>query len=286
MENTSDSVIIEPMNEQQAETAWLLAAQEGWNPGLDDHRILPLIDPEGCVAISVKHSSGGKTMAGCMCVVDWGGYGFIGMYIVKKEFRGKSLGRKLLHHFAPKLKTLQNTGLDGVEQKVRKYRTFGFHIAYSIGRYLIPPDRFDDRGTAKPLTHHDVDAAADYDREIFGVDRRAFLKNWISSRHADAAILKTRGKVIGFGVVRTCRQGRKIGPLFAENHTAARDIIGRLVSFQPGSEHYIDVPSLVPGREQIISGLEQKFICTRMYMNETPAQDVTRVFGNTTFEMG
>ncbi len=286
MAKSSENFIIEPMNEEQAEIAWRFAEQEGWNPGIDDHKILPLIDPEGCVAISVIDNCNGKKMVGCMSFVDWGGYGFVGMYIVKQEFRGRNFGRKLFRHFEPKLKKIPNIGLDGVQQKVRKYKTFGFRPAYDIGRYLIPPNSAYKKGSASVFNDEEFDAVSQYDRMVFGLDRKPFLKNWLSSKHADTAILKRSGNMLGFGVVRTCCKGRKIGPLFAENHFAAIDIIQKLIAFQPDKEHYIDVPHVAHGQEKIKSGLEHKFICTRMYLNEMPAQDVTRVFGNTTFEMG
>ena len=51
---------------------------------------------------------------------------------------------------------------------------------------------------------------------------------------------------MGFGVVRDCLSGRKVGPLFADDEEAAIDLLGVLLSRKPDRHHYLDLPDL-PG---------------------------------------
>src|SRR5690606_19494823 len=71
-----------------------LAAAEGWNPGLSDGVLFHRADPSG---FFILESDG--AMAGCISAVAYDDdYGFIGLYIVRPEFRGQGLGMHLWRH--------------------------------------------------------------------------------------------------------------------------------------------------------------------------------------------
>jgi hypothetical protein len=97
------------------------------------------------------------------------------------------------------------------------------------------------------------------------------------------------GSLAGYGVVRRCRSGVKVGPLFADDEDAAEALLAGLVAAAgPGTEVFVDVPepnsraqSLRAARE-----MEPSFETARMYLNGRPPEDVERVFGVTTFEFG
>lgn len=88
--------------------------------------------------------------------------------------------------------------------------------------------------------------------------------------------------------MRRCREGFKIGPLFADDVAVAATLLDAFAGLANGEPTYIDVPdndaaasALVEGR-----GMEQVFGCARMYMGAFPDLAHDRVFGVTSFEFG
>src|SRR3954470_5135691 len=68
-----------------------LAATEGWNPGLHDAECFYAADAGG---FFIGQRAGEPV--GCISAVSYGGrYGFIGLYIVRPQFRAQGYGRRL-----------------------------------------------------------------------------------------------------------------------------------------------------------------------------------------------
>ncbi|MDX5053280.1 GNAT family N-acetyltransferase, partial [Streptococcus suis] len=82
------------------------------------------------------------------------------------------------------------------------------------------------------------------DATVFPAQRGAFLRAWINtSGHVGRALLRD-GNLAAWGVMRPCRTGLKIGPLVAEDRTAAEAIIQALLAGAGGSEIVLDIPAV------------------------------------------
>ena len=97
------------------------------------------------------------------------------------------------------------------------------------------------------------------------------------------------GRLAGYGVIRPCRSGFKIGPLFAEDGGCAESLFHALTMRVPaGSEIFLDVPE--PNRAAVAlaerHGMTPVFETARMYHGESVPFDHTRWFGVTTLELG
>jgi len=94
--------------------------------------------------------------------------------------------------------------------------------------------------------------------------------------------------VAGYGVIRRCREGFKIGPLFADDEKGADLLFRGLAAKSGGETIYLDPPE--PNAPAIALaeryGLEQVFETARMYKNGLPDLPTARIFGMTTFELG
>ena len=96
------------------------------------------------------------------------------------------------------------------------------------------------------------------------------------------------GAPAGLGVVRPCREGAKIGPLFADDEPTARALFAALAARAPATPLFLDVPephaaAAAMARE---AGMEPAFETARMYTGAAPPIPVGRVFGVTSFELG
>jgi len=279
-----DGLHIRPMRPDEIPIAVNWAAAEGWNPGLADDACFVAADPPGFFIGEFE----GAPAATISCVNYSADFAFLGFYIVREDLRGRGFGLRLwnaaIAHAGPRV-----IGLDGVVAQQQNYRKSGFEFAYANVRYggaVTPPD-------APPLgvialTEVPLAAVEAYDATVFPAPRPAFLRGWIGSPgHVGRAIMRD-GRLAGWGVIRPCRKGRKIGPLVADDRATAELVLSALLASVGGGEIFLDVPAI--NREAVSLaqslGLTPVFETARMYTGAIPPLRLERVFGVTTFELG
>jgi len=282
----SDRYRIRTMSRREVDTAVEWAAAEGWNPGWGDGACFHAADPGGFL-VGLLDDEPVATIS----VVKYGSaFGFLGLYIVKPAQRGRGYGFRVwnagLAHLGGR-----TIGLDGVVAQQANYRRSGFVLAYRNVRYqgsiAVPPAPVDARIVA--LSSVAFDALVNYDREIFGADRTAFLKCWIAQPACTAIGLLRDAVVRGYAVARPARVGFKIGPLFADDPSVAQALFDALCASVPaGASLYLDVPEPNGAAVELArrAGMTVVFETARMYAGRAPDVPVERVFGVTTFELG
>ncbi len=270
------------MRRAEVDLAVEWAAAEGWNPGLHDAECFYAADPDGFFLCECE-----GVPVGCISAVAYNDtFGFIGFYIVRSEYRGHRfgiyLGREGLQYLGNR-----NIGLDGVIGKVENYKALGFQYAYRNARYEYTGSGVPS-GDLNPLSEVPFEALLDYDRQCFPAPRRSFLEKWIQPS-GGAGYAKMRGNSIrGYGVIRPCRIGYKIGPLFADDPDIAEEIFRALVARAKESLVFLDVPELNAPAVALAGRYEMKkvFETARMYSIESPDIRLDRIYGVTSFELG
>lgn len=252
------------------------AAAEGWNPGLADAPAFAAADPDGFLGAFV----GDRMVAGISVVAYDDRFGFLGLYICHPHFRGQGHGKAVWDAGMAYLGD-RVIGLDGVPAQQAKYRAMGFVTAYEtvrMGGVLSLAAAQHCR--VEPL--RDVADILPLDRACFPATRTQFLSLWTRPPHR--TVVAWRGDtVVGYMVVRACRQGQKIGPLFALDEGVALDLLDAVEG-----EIQVDVPRQQAGLIAHLSGLGfvSQFDTARMYRGPAPVLDMGRVFGMTTLELG
>lgn len=79
------------------------ASEEGWNPGTQDAEVFWATDPEGFYGYFMD----GNMIAGGSIVAYDNAFGFMGFFIVKKEYRSQGIGRKLWNQRRDKQQNIQ-----------------------------------------------------------------------------------------------------------------------------------------------------------------------------------
>jgi hypothetical protein len=261
------------------------AAQEGWNPGLNDARTFPAADPQGFFVGVLE----GRPVATLSVVKYGGGFAFLGLYIVHPDFRGRGLGWTLWQHGMASAGGRQ-IGLDGVVAQQANYRRSGFELAWrnvrheGIGGIVAASDpRCVELGT---LPFETVRA---YDQAFFPGERGAFLQAWLAQPGAAAFGWVEGGRLHGYGLMRPCRRGWKIGPLFADSEAIADALYGALAGRAAAGEPvFLDIPEPNAGAVALTRrhGMRMVFETARMYTGRPPALPLKRTYGVTTFELG
>ena len=97
------------------------------------------------------------------------------------------------------------------------------------------------------------------------------------------------GKLAGYGVIRPCRSGHKIGPLFADSPKLAESLFLSLKSTTAPSEPiFLDIPEVNHTGEALAKrhNMDAMFETARMYTGPEPDMPFSRLFGITSFEIG
>jgi GNAT superfamily N-acetyltransferase len=276
---------IRTMDRKEVDIAIEWAAMEGWNPGFHDADCYFTADPNGFFIGLI----GDEPIATISAIKYGASFGFLGFYIVKPEYRGKGYGIQIWNA-ALKYLEGRNIGLDGVVAQQDNYKKSGFKLAYRNIRYEgvfscpLPPGS--EILALSKLAFETIDA---YDRPFFPENRSQFIKSWINQPDGYSLGIMQNGKLSGYGTIRACRIGYKIGPLFADNPQLAESLFLALKSKVISSEPvFLDVPAVNQPALALAERYNMKvsFETARMYTGERPDTPVHHLFGVTSFEVG
>lgn len=274
---------IRRMSREEAEFSIEMAAAEGWNPGIHDGELFYEADPEGFFITELEGEP-----VGCASAVAYDNdFGFLGLYVVKPGLQKKGIGMKLTEKCLEHLGN-RNIGLDGVVENEKKYqKVMKFKSSYSNLR-------FEGRGGGKipeglvKIQEVPFEKLLEYDRRMFPAPRPGFLKKWVSQPDSYAFAALEDRNLKGYGVIRKCRAGYKIGPLFADDKNTAEKIFRALRASVPEETIYLDVPEPNKKAMKIAEKYQMNvmFRTIRMYSQKEPDIELDKVYGVTSFELG
>jgi len=266
----------------EVEIASYLAYREGWNPGVNDGLVFYNTDENGFFIAEVD-----GRVAGCISAVKYSkDFGFIGFYIIDKEFRKGPAGTMLGLAALKYLKNC-NIGIDGVLSRINNYQNIGFKLAYRNIRYEGIGGHYKYSSKVFHASVIDIEEISNYDSSCFPARREKFLESWLKMVHSNSFVYYDE-KIRGYGVIRPCRKGYKIGPIFADNPLVADEIYKALVSKAIDEIVYLDVPEINQAAVDIAMKYDMKkvFETARMYSKYEPLIDINKIFGITSFELG
>ncbi len=283
MQNNNYS--IKTMNREEIDIAVEWASKEGWNPGLYDADCYFTADPNGFLIGRL----GDEPIATISVVKYDDSFGFLGFYIVKPEYRGKGYGIQIWNAGLKYLKGL-NIGLDGVVVQQENYKKSGFKLAYRNIRYQgIGGGYVSKNSEIVKLSTLPFATIDTYNQPFFPANRSQFTKLWISQPECNALGIMQNGKLAGYGVIRKCHNGYKIGPLFADNPELSESLFLALKS-KTGSSRpiFLDTPEVNQAAVALAEKYNMKisFETARMYTGDFPDIPLNQLFGVASFEIG
>jgi GNAT superfamily N-acetyltransferase len=223
-----------------------LCRLSGWNQLEEDWReFLEPASGGGRIAECDGHA------AGTVAYLRYGDrFSWLSMMLVDPEVRRSGIGTRLMEAALDALAGESCVMLDATPLGEPLYRRFGFEGEYELVRskVIVAPTGF-PAGPAgvTPLGAADLEEVLARDREVFGADRSRVLASFYR-RAPDLAWVARRGeRLIGYCFGRPGYRYRQIGPMIAEGEETARDLLGRCLACQPGSEIAIDVPRSADG---------------------------------------
>jgi GNAT superfamily N-acetyltransferase len=261
------------------------AAAEGWNPGLHDAPTFYAADPTGFLVGML-----GEEPVASISMVKYGSaFAFLGLYLVRPAFRSSGYGLRLWQDAMAGAHGRQ-VGLDGVVAQQANYRKSGFALAWRNVRY-----EGQGRGGApsaprlRSLATIPLAEVLAYDRPFFPEERSQFLGAWLGQADASGLGFVEDGRLQGYGLIRRCRTGWKIGPLFADTETIAEALyLALAANAGRGEPIWLDIPEANEAAVALTRrhGMRMVFETARMYTGTPPPVPMHRLYGITTFELG
>ncbi|MBI2616892.1 GNAT family N-acetyltransferase [Candidatus Gottesmanbacteria bacterium] len=262
------------------------AFHEGWNPGVHDAECFYVTDPKGYLLGLLD-----GIPISCISAVSYNrSFAFLGLYLVHPDFRGKGYGLKIWKKAMEKLDRITTIGLDGVVAQQENYKKSGFKFFSRNIRFHGKNQRY--KFSAKDIvtiSSIPFEKVLTYDRLHFPAPRPSFLRCFIKQSDHTALGIIHRDNLIGYGVIRKCTYGYKIGPLFAESPDIAETLFQALSnSIEENASIFLDVPEVNPHAVKIAKdhSMTPMFETARMYKGPEPHLHLQNIFGVTTFELG
>ncbi|MGB5100630.1 MAG: GNAT family N-acetyltransferase [Methanothrix sp.] len=261
------------------------ANSEGWNPGIHDAETFYTTDSNGFF-VGVLDD---KPIASISAVAYGSSFGFLGFYIVLPTFRGRGFGTEIWNAGMKYLEG-RNIGLDSVLEQQKLYERKGFSPCYRSVRHRGVGTGYESRSEGiKYLSEMPMEDLLAYDDQYFPVPRHVFTKSWIRQPGGVAFGVMNDSGLEGYGVLRQCHQGYKIGPLFADDYEVADCLFCALCGRAPqGVPVFLDTPE----PNSLAMDLAKRhhmypvFETVRMYTGKDPGLPMDRIYGVTSFELG
>ena len=282
MTRSDDGYTVRVMRPEEIALAVEWAAGKGWNPGHADAACFATVDPHGFLVGEFD----GQPVATVSCVNYDPRFAFLGCYIVRPDLRGRGLGLRIWNAAMAHAGS-RTAGHDGVMAQQENYKKSGFALAYRNIRFGGRCPGAPTGADIVALTDVPVATLADDDAAVFPAARAAFLRSWIAAPgHVGRALMRD-GRLAGWGVIRPCRTGSKVGPLVADDRAAAEAVLDALIA-ACGGEIFLDVPEPNDAAVALARarGLTPIFETARMYTGPIRAVRLHRLFGVMSFELG
>ncbi len=241
-------VIIREMSRNDLETAINWAKDEGWNPGKFDYNSYYATEKEGFLSLFL-----GNKMIASISIVryqreDKSMFAFIGLFIVKREFRKRGYGGMLWEFAMKRLQDISSISLYAVPQQVKRYKKSSFFEDGRNNRFVMSESPSIDAST---LVTNSMDKSnlfrkmVGYDKQLWGASRNKFFNTALKQPETFAFVsIDANGSIDGYGLIRPCIQGYRIGPFYSNSPEIAKLLTNVLVSYVPeGSNIIFDIPS-------------------------------------------
>lgn len=218
---------------------------EGWNIGLYDSDAYYKIDPLG--HFIAKDS---ERVASLSLIKHSPTFFTLGPFIVHKSCRGQGIGEALWNVAMTRMNQEHPEALIvlySVSGQVERYKKAGFVPVCTIQRWYIHSN------PSTPLTHSRctvltkklIPALNQYNQRHYFINQALFFE-LLQKPETNGLVFMDDNVIKGFGLIRRCVRGFRIGSLVADTPEIAQSLIAELLVFAQRETIFIDVPDSNP----------------------------------------
>lgn len=259
--------------------------KEGWNIGKHDSMLYQQIDPKGHFLFFNK-----QHVVGSMSLVKHDHQLFtVGPFIVRDSERSKGYGAQIWQQVITRLTYYPEATvlLYAVRKQIPRYQDEGFKSYQNHLRWVINTSHFSfeqHKHIPHPITSKSLDAIAEYDRKIFGFCRKNTLTHALSAPSIKGYMIKLDNHIEGYGLIRPCIHGHRIGPLYANSLDIAKQLLLKLLEVSGGESVIIDMPEMNTLGQTLMQSINAKrdTLCDTVMMikGNLPSEYEFNIFKN------
>lgn len=286
---------IKQMEQPEIDVLFNWTKSEGWNPGVGELESFNAVDPSGFRMLSINS----QAISSLAAVRYPNSYAFLGLYIVKPEFRGQGQGKCLWDYSLNTLSSFKSVGLNGVLSQVNNYEKSGFKISHLNTRWQAGLFEFND-----PLPSSDpslkiseevsLEEISDLDFHASACYRPSFWESTLARPNSYFLAARENSVLKGFAVLSKCIDGYKLGPVYSSNPIMAEGLLTKLwhkaqdLGGSVSDTIQIDAPGTNPHAAELAKkyGFKEVFDVARMYRGEKPDADDSKTYGLVSLEIG
>ena len=236
----------------------------GWNQTPVDWERFLHASPAGCFVAEAE----GKVVGTATTIVYEGRFAWIGMVLVDPDYRGRSIGTRLLektiaHLDACRVPTMK---LDATPQGKPIYEKLGFVTEYEIERWTFMRAPGAATVTAESPAQ-DLERILSADREVFGADRGDLLRSLDREAPEFTLMTSSPGYLTGYALGRRGSRADHLGPWMARDEASARELLDEFLRRSGRETVFVDCLKENPYARQLVrsQGFEFSRPLTRMY---------------------
>lgn len=228
-----------------------------WNDRLEDIKRMFDFEPAGCFIAEVDKKSVGHAFA-----IRYGKLGWIGLLIVKTEYRRMGIGRLLMEKARGCLLECgaETVKLEAVPEISGLYRGLGFEDEYDSLRFKGINENLpvQSNGLIELMTERDLEELAKFDAGFFGADRIRVLAQLFQEYPQFCFVARSCSRIAGYVMCRKALVGCKLGPWVCDPgkpNVAKQLLVHCLTELEPRSEVFVGVPSVNTSSIRILEQL-------------------------------
>ncbi|MFJ1269894.1 GNAT family N-acetyltransferase [Legionella lytica] len=227
---------------------------EGWNIGIHDSEIYYKIDPMGHYIAKTN-----KSIASLSLMKHSLSFFTLGPFIVHKSYRGQGVGEALWNEAMSRMKQEHPDALIAlyaVSEQVARYKKAGFVPVVGVQRWHIHPNPLNAPLSSNPcslITSQLIPSISTYYQKQDGTNRELLFNELLLKPETKGLVFMDDNLIKGFGFIRPCVRGFRIGTLVADTPEIATQLMSELLVFAKNDPVFMDVPASNPNSIQSLS---------------------------------
>jgi GNAT superfamily N-acetyltransferase len=220
---------------------------EGWNIGIHDSEIYYKIDPSGHYVAKTN-----ENIASLSLIKHNSSFFTLGPFIVHKSYRGQGVGEALWNKALTRMNQ-ENTDavivLYAVSEQIPRYKKAGFVPGINIQRWHINSNKLNPLSMSDKcisITNKLIPCVSEYSQNHYVTNRELLFNDLLLKPETNGLVFIDDNVIKGFGFIRPCVRGFRIGALVADTPEIAKLLIAGLLVFAKNAPVFIDVPDSNP----------------------------------------
>jgi ribosomal protein S18 acetylase RimI-like enzyme len=196
---------------------------------------------------------------GHVFTIAYGSLGWIGLLIVRTEYRNRGVGRLLMQKAIDYLLScgVHTIDLDAVPEVSGLYRQLGFFDRFDSLRFMGISRKasYSANKSASRMRERQIVEVAGFDARYFGADRTRVLRKLLEAHPQYCFVLHEDSDVTGYLMCRRAETGYNVGPFVCSSVHAAEELLSKCLDSLPSNAPvYAGVPAVNNKTVELLQG--------------------------------